>query len=143
MGGLIKILGEHRAKRAGTRIRPAVIRAAKERDGAIIRTAQLHATVSTGIEESAYDAVVASHQHHRLSGKGARDVITLVWQLRVVRQKEPGAPEQALLLQLIELRVDVHAARDVRSLLTDEVLQIRVISQSSGAYGSGIGCRHK
>jgi hypothetical protein len=109
----------------------------------MVRAAKLHAAMSAGIEEAADDTVIRAHQHHRFTGQGASHVIALVWQLGFMRQKQPGAPEQALLLELVEFGIHVHAARHACIALIDELAQIRVVVQSSWVTEGGSGSRHK
>src|SRR5665213_794673 len=99
--------------------------------------------MSAGIEESADDAVITAHQYHRLTGEVAGHVIAFIWQLCFMRQKQPRPSEQPLLFNLVELWIYIHSARHVCHALIDELEEIRVVLQPSGATKGGSVCRHK
>ena len=96
---------------------------------ALVSAAYTHAPVPTRVQEGADDAIVTSHERHRLAGKLACEVVAIAGQFRLVRQELPSLTENAFLLQLVDLWVNVHATRDVSFLFADQILKICVVSQ--------------
>src|SRR6185437_13636128 len=99
-----------------------------------------HAAVAAGVEEGVHDSLVVADQHDRIHAARARDQIAGLRDLAVVPDEEPALAEDALELQLEDLRVGEDAAGDEPLLRADDLLERLAIAQPRG--GRGWSCGH-
>ena len=95
----------------------------------MVGTTETHAAVAARIEKPADLPVVAADQDHGLAGELARDVVPGIRQLGLVREEQPRAAKQPVLLHLVDLGVDVDAARHFVSLRAHEIREARAVTQ--------------
>ena len=108
-------------------VRPAVV-GTRERLGiAAVQATQARPAVPAGVEEDAQPSVRVAQHEHGFFAHGVRHEVARIGQLRVVRDVQPAAAEDACLFVFVHARIHERARADGPAFEIDEMRPVRPV----------------
>src|SRR5262249_26841429 len=101
-------------------VAPAVIGASEDGRRAFVVAAHLHAAVAAGVQEDVNPVAAVAAQDDRLLAHRRHEIVALLGDLALVVDMQPGAGEDALLLQGVDPLVSEDLAADLASSKVDQ-----------------------